>query len=742
MTRQRLTPLGIALAIGVAVSMLRIGGCRPLDLLDLRVLDYRLLRRGAAPAAPEVVIVAVDDASIAELGRWPWSRALVARLIDAIAVGGPAVIGVDLVQSEATAACTLDGLDGALDDACRAAVRNAVRGAQGDDARLADAVRGSQRTVLGYFFDKLHTERDDGLDSERHGPESAPAGETAYPLVQRAPDSRDDGMRKAEVVTQNLPELVSAARGLGFFNFFPDADGIFRHAPLAIRFGDRVTMPLSLAMLQVYWPGQTPAIRFGASGVESVRLGAVAVPVEEDGQLLVNYRGAGRSFLHIPAADVLAGRVAPATFRDKLVLVGVTAVAVGDVRAAPFDAVFPGVEIHATVLDNILRQDFIYRPRWVGSARAGLADVAVIFALVLLLDLALHPLRGRAGALVALGALAAYLVGSQVLFTRAGAALSVAYPALAIGLTYLGISVQHYVVADREKRQTRRMLDLYLSPSLAGFISERPETLKLGGEKSERTVLFSDIKSFTSFAERLEPEQLVELLNVYLGEMTDIVFAHDGMLDKYIGDGVMAVWGAPLPQPDHAARACRAALTMLVRLAQLNARGSARGWPTLSIRIGLNSGPMVFGNMGSSGHLSLTVMGDNVNLGSRLEGINKLYGTTIIASQATVDLARDVIVARELDLVRVKGKAQTVRIYEVLGPAETAARWSGLIEHFHAGLAAYRARDWESAIAAFERAIEARPGDGPSDFYLRRCREHLKTPAPPTWEAVTTFGEA
>ena len=328
------------------------------------------------------------------------------------------------------------------------------------------------------------------------------------------------------------------------------------------------------------------------------------------------------------------------------------------------------------------------------------------------------------------------------MFTHTGAALSLAYPALAIVVTYLAISVEHYALADREKRHTRRMLDLYLNPALASYVSERPEMLKLGGEKSERTVLFSDIKNFTPIAERLEPEQLVELLNLYLGEMTDIVFAEDGMLDKYIGDGVMAVWGAPIPQADHAVRACRAALTMIQRLEQLNALCLERGWPHLSIRIGMNSGPMVFGNMGSSGHLSLTVMGDHVNLGARLEGINKLYGSTIIASQATIELARQLVIARELDFVRVKGKAQTVRIFEVLGPADTAPQWAELIERFAIGLAAYRARDWEAAITAFESARVVRSDDGPSDFYLRRCREHLRTPPPPGWEPVTTFGEA
>lgn len=730
MTRTRFTPLAIALAIAGLVSLLRVVGWQPLELLDLRVLDYRLRQRGPLPVAPEVLIVAIDDESLREGGRWPWSRALVARLVDRIAAGNPAVIGMDLFQAEPTAPCDLESLDGLLDPSCRAAVVEGMRAGQGDDRQLAEALRASQRAVLAYYF-----------DFHRTAVESQPSAESAYPLIRRAARSRVDRLRRATLVTQNIPDIAAAARGLGYVNFYPDDDGIFRQVPLAIRFGERITMPLSIAMLQLYWPDRPPAIRFSATGVEAVRLGPVMLPVSEDGQLLLNYRGRGGTFPHVRAADVLAGRVDPTVFRAKLVLVGVTAVGVGDVRATPLDPTFPGVEIHATVLDNVLRGDFIYRPMWLGSTRAGLADVGVIFALVLILELALYPLRGFAGALVAIGAVGAYLAGSQVLFTRTGAALSVAYPALAAALTYLAISVQHYVVVDREKRRTRRMLDLYLNPSLAAYVSAHPDTLKLGGEKRDRTVLFSDVKNFTPIAERLNPEELVELLNLYLGEMTDLVFAEDGMLDKYIGDGVMAVWGAPLAQPDHAARACRAALAMITRLAELNARCAARGWPTLAIRIGLNSGPMVFGNMGSTGHLSLTVMGDNVNLGARLEGINKLYGTTIIASEATVDRARDVVTARELDLVRVKGKSQMVRIFEILGPATERARWAAVIEHFHAGLLAYRARDWHGAVAAFDRVLALHPDDGPATLYLRRCADHLRREPPPEWDAVMTFGE-
>jgi adenylate cyclase len=738
MNLRRWAPLALALTIGLVVSLLRVYGWRPVDLLDLRALDYRFLVRGPQPAAPEVVIVAVDDASLAEVGRWPWSRAIMAQLIERISAGGPAVIGVDVVQSEPTATCRFDGLDGALDPTCRDAVARAVGSAKTDDDKLADAVRASGRTVLGYFFE---LKRSGDLEARDRGVESPYAGEALYAIVQRSAGDGAARLPHSRSVTQNLPALAAAARGLGYFNFLPDDDGLYRRAPLAVAFGDRIALPLSLAMLQLYWPSRAPAIRIGAAGVESVRLGDVLLPVDERGQLLINFRGRGKSFRHIPAADVLAGRVPPDAFRDKLVLLGITAVAVGDIRAAAFDAVYPGVEMHASVLDNVLRGQFVQRPAWLGSARLGLADVAVILALTLVLGVALQLVRGVTGAGVALALLAAFLAGSQMLFTRSGAALSVAYPALALVLTYVAVSLEHYLVVDREKRHTRRTLDLYLSPSLARFVSERPEMLKLGGEKSDRTVLFSDIKSFTRISEGLKPEQLVELLNFYLGAMTDIVFAQDGMLDKYIGDGVMAVWGAPVPQADHAARACRAALAMVERLTVLNASCVERGWPPLTIRIGLNSGPMVFGNMGSSGHLSLTVMGDAVNLGARLEGVNKLYGSTIIAGEETVTSAGGLITTRELDLVRVRGKAQATRIYEVLGAGGELAH-RALIEPFHAGLAAYRARDWDAAIAAFERAIQARGADGPSELYLRRCRTHQRTPPPPTWDAVTTFEDA
>jgi adenylate cyclase len=716
MTRSSLTPLRIAVVLGVLLSGLRLAGCRYLELLDVRGVDYRLLQRGVQPASPDVVIVAVDDASIEEFGRWPWSRALMARLIDAIVRDDPAVIGFDIVQSEPTASAPLPG-----EAADPGAAARAQAGAA-DDARLAEAVRASGRSVLGYFFE-FNAPQTDGATPKL----------SAYNAVLRSGNGTGTAqLPLATLARVNLPALTAAARETGYFNFLPDADGVCRRVPLAVRFRDEIALPLSLSVLRAYQPGETTTLRVAEFGVESLTVGAVSVPVAEDGQMLINYRGPGRTFRHISAAEVLRGRVPAGALRRKIVLVGVTAAGVTDVRVTPFDGVMPGVEIHANVLDNILRRDFIWQPRW-----TVLIEVGVIVAVVLLLGVALHYARGVTGAAVAVALWAAYLVSSQWLFVWRGLPLSLVYPLLAIALTYSAISVQHYVAEESEKRKIRNAFSLYLSPSLAKLVSERPEMLTLGGDKRELTVLFSDIRGFTAMSEGLDPEQLVEILNAFLGEMTDVIFAHDGTLDKYIGDAIMAVWGAPVPQADHAARACRAALGMVAGLHAFNARSQQDGRPPLDIGIGLNTGPMVVGNMGSARRLSYTVIGDNVNLGSRLEGLNKVYGTRIIASEMTLQAAGDVVVARELDLVRVKGKKLPVRIFEIAAPSDERERWSALVEQSASGIRAYRQCRWDEAEAVFHAILQQYPGDGPARLYLERCAAMRAQPPPPDWDGVT-----
>ena len=722
-----LTPFRIATLVGFLVAAMRIGGCRSLDQADLRAMDLRLLQRGPGVTSPDVVVLAIDDASIAALGRWPWPRALMARLIDRLSEADAAVIGFDIVQSETTVAQSFEGIRARVDGVDAATwerVREALSEVSHEDELLADAVRRSNRVVLGYF-----------LEDQVQNQPSLEERLTSFSVIRPSKDGiGEELVAKRDSLTANLPSLTAAAREVGFFNVFQDDDGFVRSLPLVIRVGQRLVVPLSLAMWRVYRPDDTLQIRFEEHGVDQLRVGSREIPVSEVGQLFLNYRGKGQTIPHVSALDLLEKRVSKERLANKLVVVGVTATAVADVRVTPFEGVFPGVETHATVLDNILRNDFISRPRWLLYV-----ELALIFYAVYSLAFALSAVSGTIGAIGAVVMVVAYIFGSQWLFRRSGMVLSFVYPLMATGLTYVTVALRQYVAVSRQRRELRHALGLYLAPEVARLVSDSPEMLQLGGDKRELTVFFCDIRGFSAIAEQLEPHQLVDLLHEYLGSMTDAVFAHDGTLDKYIGDAIMAFWGAPLAQGDHAERACNTALEMLTRLRDLEVEWERRNWPRLNMGIGINSGDMVVGNMGSARRVSYTVAGDNVNIASRLEGLTKTYGCRIIASENTIDMVRGKVVSRELDIVRVQGRAAPVRIFEVLGPISEEARWASLRSAFNAGIFAYRARQWEQAVEAFTLILKERPNDVPSQLYVKRCRQFQEAPPLPDWDGVMGF---
>jgi len=306
-------------------------------------------------------------------------------------------------------------------------------------------------------------------------------------------------------------------------------------------------------------------------------------------------------------------------------------------------------------------------------------------------------------------------------------------------MIYLGITVYRYITEEREKKKIRGAFQYYLTASVINEMLKDPSKLKLGGDKKDLTVLFSDIRGFTTISEKLTPEALVHLLNEYLTEMTNLVFKYDGLLDKYMGDAIMAVFGAPLDQPDHAVRACRTALDMMEELKKLQKKWADEGRPVFDIGIGINSGDMVVGNMGSDMRFDYTVMGDSVNLGSRLEGINKEYGTNIVISEYTYAAIRDALLCRELDSVRVKGKKLPVKIYELLGEKKDSANWEKYVSLFEKGLSKYKQGLWDEAIAAFRKVIEVRQDDAPAKLYIDRCEELKKNPPEGPWDGVFTM---
>lgn len=708
MARGKLRAVWIGVAAIAAVATLRLGGCSQLGLLEERVADHRALARNRARLPdPRVVIVAVDDQSIAKVGRWPWRRSTMAQLLRIIASAEPRVVGVDIVQSEPSP--PPDGIK--------------------EDQALVEALTEAPVYVLGYFF-----------HFETNGSTVADGFVRSYDVAHvRSPRGLawiPPGRNGAVSLTPNLLEFTRAAKDLGYFNFIPDMDGTIRRVPLVIRYGQQLALPLSLAVLRQA-SGFPARIVVGEHGVEEVSLGAVRLPADRSGALRVDFRGPGGTFPHFSAVDILHHRVPKEHLRDKIVLLGVTATGVYDQRVTPSDAVFPGVEIHANVIDNVLRGQFLFEPWW---------GVVIEAAAWILLGLGvgwlvLHT-RGAKGVLAVVVLVVGYGGTCEALLRTRGILLPLVSPTLVASFAFIVGSVYRYLWEERERRKIRRALELYLSPAAAALVSEHPERLKLGGEKVECTVVFSDVKNFTTLSEQLPAEVLVELLNAYLGAMTEVVFAHGGMLDKYIGDGIMAIWGVPVARSDHAAAACRAALDMQERLQELRPRWQEKGWPELEIRIGINSGLVVFGNMGSMEHLSLTVVGDNVNLASRLEGLNKVYGTNILISEATAKALPQGFWIREIDTVRVKGKEQAVRIFELLGEGDRRLEREKLevMEQFSEALAAYRRGEFDVAARGFAVLAHGPNGDRAAQFFLARCRRLGQSP-PAKWEAITELDE-
>ncbi|MBI5885902.1 MAG: adenylate/guanylate cyclase domain-containing protein, partial [Deltaproteobacteria bacterium] len=453
------------------------------------------------------------------------------------------------------------------------------------------------------------------------------------------------------------------------------------------------------------------------------------IPVDEQGAFTLNPYGPGGTFTTYSAVDVMKGRLAPDALRDKLVFVGVTERAVYDIRPTPVDSYFPGVEIHATVAGNVLQQRYL-----IHDARVAVFDLALVLALPLFLAviIGLTPRTYVSLASVA-GLMTALVLIDYYLFTSRGIKPDIVYPALSIALSYLACEAYRNVVVEKKGRYLKKAFSQYVSPDLVAEILKDPDKLKLGGEKRVVSVLFSDIRGFTSISEKLPPDELVKLLNSYLSPMTKIVQEERGLLDKYIGDAIMTIFNAPLNVPDHALRACTVAQRMLHRLAELNAAWEAEGYPRIDIGVGVNTGEVVVGNMGGELRFDYTGIGDTVNLASRLESLNKFYGTHIIVSGFTYELVKDAFVFRELDLVAVKGKAKPVGLYELTSGTEAARAKASA---FAAALVLYRSRDFAGARAAFAAILETDPNDGPSKLYLKRCDDYIAVPPPLDWNGV------
>ena len=713
------------------------------EFIELKLYDLKFLYRGARPPAPEIALVAVDDDSVKKVGRWPWSREVMARLIGRIKESEARVLGLDIIFAERqeTAAMTalnrlrreLTQENAATPQVLALLAQEAKRADV--DSLLARVTGQGTPTVLGFFFVGVGGKTLAPKIGQTLGPKAIRA--STYNMVRWLDQhTRRLPVMGAEAVEVNLPEITENAAGGGYFNMVPDPDGIVRWLPLALAYGPDIFAPLTLVTLQHYRQKEPLGITLSRFGVEEIRLGREIIPVDSFGRMFINYLGPPGIFPTYSAAQVLDGSLPREALKDKLVLLGATAVGIFDLRVTPFSGICPGLEIQATVLDNILRQDFIRTP-----AHTTLTTMGMVLAIGLIFWLMLPHLSPVGAIAITLLVVQAYLALNYLAFRYYGLHLEVFYPLLEVAGVYTGITLQRFLAEERERVRIKKAFQSYVAPEVVNQIIRHPDKLRLGGERRELSILFSDIRGFTTLSETMEPEAVVEVLHDYLNPMSEIVVRHGGTLDKYIGDAIMALYGAPLDQPDHSRRACRTALEMVRTLKDLDREWVERGRPALKIGIGINSGLVSVGNMGSNRLFDYTAIGDNVNLASRLEGLNKFYGTEILVSAATVEHLDQDFYFREVDLVRVKGKKHPIAIYEVLGEGAPEGKLARFLELYTEALACFREGRWAEGLKAFQAAAGLNPHDALCAHYLQLTEKYAENPPGPDWDGVTTMAD-
>ncbi|MET4601897.1 adenylate cyclase [Bradyrhizobium sp. JR4.1] len=689
----------MCLALLVVFAGARLWDPPPIQELRLRTFDMFQLIDPRHKAARPVTIVDIDDKSLAKLGQWPWPRTRIADMIQNLTSNGAVAIGFDVVFSEA------DRLNPDLvashmrylDDATRAKLRELPS----NDQILAEAIKRS-RVVLGETgLPAVLSELDKSLPFTG----VATLGE----------DGSERFMFDFPGLLRNVPVIEKVAAGRGLFSIRPERDGLIRRVPMILRAQDNIMPSLSLEMLRVATGTPTLLIRTDKSGIRTIRLKGLEIPTDKNGQLWMHYARPDPS-IYVSAADVLDNSVSPGKIAGKLVLIGTSAGGLNDLKTTPVSSTMPGVEIHAQVLESVLSGAVISQPGY--ALVVELLAALVIGLLVIIFTPNLGPVR-----LVLAGAtFAAILIGvSWFYYAQRRYLIDFTYPLLSTTAIYLTLIFASFVREQRQRVQIRGMFAQYMSPVLVEQLAQSPEKLVLGGEEREMTIMFSDVRGFTTISEtyKHDPQGLIALMNRFLTPLTDVIIDQKGYIDKYMGDAIMAFWNAPLDDAEHEVNACEAAIEMLERIDAVNkdreqeATDGGHVYIPLNVGIGLNTGIGVVGNMGSDLKKNYSVLGDSVNLASRLEGQSKEYGFPIIVGSRTALAAKDKFAILELDFIMVKGKTEPEVIYAIAGREDVMH--SGAFQRLRnvtiEMLACYRGRDWQGALDAIERGRRSEDAD-------------------------------
>ncbi len=701
-----------------------------LKLLDKQWVDFILKERDPLPVHPALAIAVIDTESVDALGRWPWPRRAIAELVEALNEYEVRTMGFDVVFSEEEHLIRDDTLIPRIRRAVdtgsttgRRVVR-LLRDLDGEgDRRLARALRARDNVVLGYFFFG-------GGDQVSHLKETEikrSAARIANSKIELQAGSLTRGtIPIGTVVESNIKLLHDTGMLSGYFNMQPDPeDGSVRRVHMLTEYKGDIYPSLSLQMLRNYLGVRQIQVDVTPeTGVSGIHLGDTLIRTNYDGSVQVNYKGPSQTIPHISVKDIITRTVPKEDLKDKLVLIGATEVGIFDLRTTPVEVNYPGVEVHATLLENILTESYFHLDIFNDFITA-----IIIILLGIILSLILSKIKNIYSNIL----IAVFIIGYTVLHRYMVNSLltwiSYIFVVLDVVAVWLSITLYRFFVTDKDRRFIKGAFQQYLSPQVIDQLTNNPDLLKLGGERRVLTAFFSDVASFSTVSEGLDPVELVALLNEYLTQMTDIITANGGTIDKYEGDAIIAFFGAPIPYENHASRSCEVALAMQEKLADMRVQWKKEKRPELYMRIGMNTGPMVVGNMGSEKRFDYTMMGHSVNLASRLEGANKNYGTPICVSEFTYESAKGDFEFREIDLIRVVGINKPVRIYEVVARiGKLTPRQKQGYDAFAAGLAAYRQMQWDESRQHFQACQASIPADKASSAYIDRCQAYKTEP--------------
>ena len=753
--------MGTALTVGTLWTQFGLVTERRSALVDVlktaeaKLLDIRFRFRGPIKPESKVGVLAVDEKSVRSIGRWPFPRSVYEKAFANLKAAGVAWVGMDITWSEPERTLLEDVLpEGAGHVAITSDDLRRLQAARGQaspgDQSLARGVKSFANVVLGYFYYPSPAAAEAVGSAPFEGLNRMEASAIQNVILPDGKDLSAYPLINAYGIASNIPMINQASAFHGFFNNDPDDDGVVRWINLVRNLDGRLMPSLALKTVASAM-GRDPVVFFDGHGIEDIVLmnpkddqDLIKIPVDPvgTGRAMINHLGGRQMVQHFSFVDAINNSFTDderKKLQGAVLLAGPTATGINDIRANSFDATIDGVENHAAFMDNVFTGNFMRRPAAIFKM-----EFLGIMALGFVTTGFVSFLPASASAIATTILLLAIFLIDRFFWFGNGLWVAAAAPLFTVGSVYLMVTTYRYLTEEREKKKVKGAFSLYLSSDVIDQVLANPESLKLGGDKKELTVFFSDVRDFTTMSESMTPEKLCELMNLYFTPMTKIVLDSKGVLDKFIGDAIMAFWGAPLEVPNSADVACEASINMLYVLDRLRVDFPKMGLPIVDIGIGLNTGPMSVGNMGSDERFTYTVMGDNVNLGSRLEGLTKEYGVKILLSDRTFKkISRTDLHTRDLDTIRVKGKLEPVRVHELMRPDTFGVGKESLLReftgNFNAARVHYLKRDWQNAQKSFMQCMMIRPEDKSVGIYMERIAELKGMNLDDAWDGVKTF---